>query len=325
MRPSISRYAGIVIYNEPDFAGLAKYRLYRNMSDTAVKNYEELTRFRLRQVGAGIDQPKFHISDDTKSFDPVTTILSLPAIGSSFVRSVADLLSVFRTETTIYENRDTVDTASLGTAIANELKKAAPNLKIYYPLAFVPEYDLQSQENDSVLARVAAINAARADLADFLGRCDKLDAATQNDRDNKELIARVRIVKKQLDAVAIGDDSDESNRNSRAGTADNDPPQTGWNNIRQLVRAEKLDGFMRQGSPTRGSSTGPAVGILKLRVLASGGSRRETRNLFLGNKVSYSGSVTLEVLFFDIDGTLQMSQIFSQHTGFRKLKTMENK
>jgi len=43
--------------------------------------------------------------------------------------------------------------------------------------------------------------------------------------------------------------------------------------------------------------------------LGSGGSRRETRNLFLGNKIRYSGSVTIEVLIIDVDGMLQASEI----------------
>ncbi len=91
--------------------------------------------------------------------------------------------------------------------------------------------------------------------------------------------------------------------------------------FRQLIRAEKLDQFLRGGSPVLGRRAESHVGILKLRVLASGGSRRETRNFFLGNKISYSGSAIIEVLLFDADGTLRASEIFSFHTGFRKMKT----
>ena len=60
-----------------------------------------------------------------------------------------------------------------------------------------------------------------------------------------------------------------------------------------------------------------------MRSLASGGSLKETRNIFFGNKIRYSGSVTIEVQIFDVDGTLRLSDIFSGHTGFRKLDKLQ--
>lgn len=83
--------------------------------------------------------------------------------------------------------------------------------------------------------------------------------------------------------------------------------------FRQMMRAEKLERLMSQSSGR--------VGVMKLRLLSSGGARRDKRNLLLGGKTDYSGSAVVEVALYDADGTLRESKVFSHHTGFRKFKT----
>lgn len=316
MHAPISKYSRVVIYNEFDFFNLAKYRLYRSQSDAALKNYAELLKRLKGLVEEKAVQPDRTGEFTTKSIDPVTTFLSMPAIGTSFARSVADMIAVFRSDTTVYESSDTIDEGALGAAIANELQKGNPDLKIYYPKEFVPEFDLES-ESDSILTRIALINAAKADIEDFLDRCGDLTPAQQNIAGIKDIIAYAKTVKKQLEALAL---LDEPVSGAKTRSGDDSGNRRENCDLRQLVRAEKLDNFMRLAGSDPGNGR---VGILKLRSRASGGSRRETRNLFLGNRISYSGSVTLEVLLFDLDGTLRISDIFSLHTGFRKLKAAE--
>ncbi len=84
-----------------------------------------------------------------------------------------------------------------------------------------------------------------------------------------------------------------------------------------MVRAEKLDRFIR---PEPGSSGKTA--ILLVRLLKSGGSRRESRNLIMGTKTDYSGSAFVEVALYDSDGALLVSDVFNYHTGFRKFKSV---
>jgi hypothetical protein len=157
---------------------------------------------------------------------------------------------------------------------------------------------------------VSEINQAFVEVTSFLQWANKL---TDTQRGSiSGLIEEAKLVKAQLQALAVANEHIGGEAESRGG--EDDRPRQRYSDLRQLVRAEKLDRFIRQ-------TGGSKVGILKLRSLASGGSRRETRNLFLGNKIRYSGSVTLELLLFDIDGMLQASEIFSLHTGFKKLVT----
>ncbi|MBK9214205.1 MAG: hypothetical protein IPM59_01170 [Chloracidobacterium sp.] len=307
IRPITSQYAGIVIHNETDFTALAKYRVYRSQSDTALKNFEawrkKVEDEAQRQANAG--------DIKIEAFDPITAGLSIPTIATAFAGSVGELLSLFRTETAITESVDTVDDEALGAAIASELKKGNSRLRVLYPKAFVPEYDLESEGRESILLRVSEINQALVEVTRFLAWANKLTSAQQ------EMIAALieggRTVKAQLQSLAVANEKvGGQDEHSADGDDDRPQPQQQYSDLRQLVRAEKLDRFLRQGADSR-------IGIVKLRSLASGGSRRETRNLFLGNKIRYSGSVTIEFLLFDIDGMLQASEIFSLHTGFRKL------
>lgn len=303
IRPITSQYAGIVIHNEADFTALAKYRVYRSQSEAALKNFE-IWRKKLEQRA----KPDPNAGDDMgiKSWDPVTSALSFPTIATAFAGSVGELLSMFRTETAITESTDTIDQKGLGTAMANQLKRGDPNLRVLYPEAFVPEYDLETEGRESVLIRVSEINQAYVEVTSFLTWANKLTEAQRNSISS--LVEEARLVKAQLQALAVANEK-VGGQEDRGNEPD--PPRQQYSDLRQLVRAEKVDRFIRQ--------SGGRIGILKTRPLASGGSRRETRNLFLGNKIRYSGSVTIELLLFDVDGMLQASEIFSLHTGFRKL------
>jgi hypothetical protein len=318
IQPTVEGYSGIVIYNEPDFNGLARYRMYRSESKIALKNYELLAKA-IEELG------KDHALADggmrVKSIDPVTAGLNLPAIGTSYVKSVAELLSLFRSETNISTSLDTIDPTSIGTAMAHELRNSNGRLKIFYPQAFVPEYDLDTERADSLFTLTSKINAARANVGDFIAACQKLPQAQREKSPLKEAVALADVVRQQLKAVSI-DEAPPTGGVSNRSSSDNDGPRFGMAEFRQLIRAEKLDHFLRDEKIVKtAASPDPKIGILKLRLLASGGSRRETRNLFLGNKIHYSGGAVVEMLLFDVDGTLRLSEIFSLHTGFRKMKT----
>jgi hypothetical protein len=319
IKPNVARYSGLVIYNEPDFLGLAKYRLYRHESQIALDNYGLMSKA-IETVGRRSPEIAGDQRFRVKSIDPVTMALNLPAIGTAYARSVGELLSVFRSETTITQTTDTIEPSSIGTAMANELKKGDPSLRIFYPQAFVPEYDLETEGEDSLFVRMSKVNAASANIADFLTQTAKLPEDQKNSSPLRETIAFAGTVQKQLRAVTIDDPASQAIASSRMSTESAAPRET-MSDFRMLIRAEKLDRFLHTSI---GANSGPPeswIGVLKLRLLASGGSRKETRNLFLGNRLTYSGGAVVEVLLFDADGTLRSSEIFSLHTGFRKMKT----
>ncbi len=327
LKTDVDKYSGLVLYNEPDFVSLGKYRLYRSQVRIALKNYELLIEL-LRKLTFPSALPnareggKFRL----KNSDPLMTALSIPSIGTSYATSIAELFSVFRSETTITQTLGKVDDASLGAVMANEIKKGNPNVKIYFPQAFVAEYNLDEEGEDSLFRQITQINAANFILSEVILQIAKLPEAEQNKQEIKDTVALAEIVKKQLQSVAI----DSRSATATAAETEGEAPKTSLSEFRQLVRAEKLDQFLLSktyssaGKVSAKQTDEEKIGILKLRVLSSGGSRRETRNLFLGNKMDFSGSVVVEVFLFDADGELKKSDVYSLHTGFRKMQRSEN-
>ncbi|MEP7036998.1 MAG: hypothetical protein ABI891_01535, partial [Acidobacteriota bacterium] len=182
---------------------------------------------------------------------------------------------------------------------------------------------LETDGEDSLFAQLSRISEANANLGEFVTQSVNFSETERNASPLREVISQAETVKKQLQALTLNEAAAADN--SEAG-AEYGAARPNMSEFRQLIRAEKLDHFLRGDDDSVSSrSNEPRIGILKLRVLSSGGSRRETRNLFLGNKISYSGSAIIEVLLFDADGTLRVPEIFSFHTGFRKMKTNDKK
>jgi hypothetical protein len=328
LQTNVSKYSGLVLYHEQDFVALGKYRLYRNQARIALKNYQELLKLleKLSSADDGANQgvtpgntPRF----TTKSNAALMTALSIPSIGTSYATSIAELFSVFRSDTTITQSAVTIDATSLGVVMANEIRKSNPNLKIYFPQAFVAEYNLEEEGEDSLFRQINQINSANYVLDEILIQISKQPEAVQESKDIKDAKTLIELVKKQLQSLAI--------ENKSAVAADETGvAQTSLSEFRQLVRAEKLDRFLENKTDSAAARVSASrnevekIGILKLRVLSSGGSRRETRNLFLGSKTDFSGSVVVEIILFDADGSLQKSDVYSLHTGFRKMQRNEN-
>jgi hypothetical protein len=237
----------------------------------------------------------------------LVTALSAPSIATSAIKSVAELASLFRTDTTITQSRDVVDRDSLGAVVAGTFLKANPNLVVYHPEQFVPEYELGVRDENSLYSQLSRINAAEAYLNYFLDEVEKLPAAERESPPLNRIVAAAKVVQTQIRNLGFSSPNERGAGESSAAAS----PRV--SEFRQMLRAEKLDRILGR--------TGAKVGVMKLRLLSSGGARRDKRNLLLGGKTDYSGSAVVEVALYDSDGTMRVSEVFSYHTGFRKFKT----
>jgi hypothetical protein len=245
----------------------------------------------------------------------LVTALSAPSIATSAIKSVAELASLFRIDTTITESRDVVDRDSLGTVVAGTFMKANPNLAIYHPGQFVAEYELGINDPNSLYSQTSRVNAAEAYLNYFLDEAEKLPKPERETPPLNRIIAAAKVVQTQIRNLGFSPGPSE-----RAGVGVNggggDNPQAKVSEFRQMLRAEKLERVLNPAG-------GGKVGVLKLRLLSSGGARRDKKNLIMGGKTDYSGSAVVEVALYDADGTMRASQVFTHHTGFRKFRTGE--
>ena len=312
LKPTVSQYRGLVIYHEPDFLALTRYRLYREQVRMALANYEAIVKRIEDEANSGSTagltgsvRPK---SVRGMGAESLVTALSAPSIATSAIKSVAELVSLFRTDQTITQSTDVVDKDSLGTVVAGTFLKANPNLVVYHPEQFVPEYELDVRDENSLYSQLSRVNAAEAYLNYFLDETEKLPAAERDSPPLNRIIAAAKLVSKQISNLGFTTPNERA-----AGSDQNATGSQRVSEFRQMLRAEKLDRML-----TRADSR---VGVMKLRLLSSGGARREKRNLLLGGKTDYSGSAVVEVALFDADGTMRASEVFSYHTGFRKFKT----
>jgi len=57
-------------------------------------------------------------------------------MGTAFVKSAIDFLSLFRTDTAITNKKVTIEETALGALVANEMRLRGPNFKVYFPRAY---------------------------------------------------------------------------------------------------------------------------------------------------------------------------------------------
>ncbi|MEP7147374.1 MAG: hypothetical protein ABI857_00640 [Acidobacteriota bacterium] len=310
LKPIVSQYRGLVIYHEPDFLALARYRFYREQVRLALANYESIVKriedeAKTTEGNAALKNTIQPRSVRGMGSEALVTALGAPGIATAAVKSVAELLSLFRTDTTITQSRDVVDRDSLGAVVAGTFLKANPNLVVYYPEQFVPEYEIGSSDENSIYSQLSRINAAEAYLNYFLDEVEDLSPARRDQLGR--IIAAAKVVQTQIHDLGFSTPTERGSEQSAQASAR-------VSEFRQMMRAEKLDRMLNPGA-------GAKVGVIKIRLLASGGARREKRNLLLGGKTDYSGSAVVEVALYDADGTMRASEVFSYHTGFRKFKT----
>jgi hypothetical protein len=313
LKPTVSQYRALVIHHSDDFDALIRYRLYREQVRLTLANYEVVVKGIEEEANRGnrvglrdLSRPR----SVARGGEALVTALSAPAIATSAIKSVAELISLFRTEQTIIQSTDVVKKDSLGTVVAGIFLKANPNLVVYHPEQFVAEYEIGASDPDSLYSQTARINAAEAYLNYFLAETARLPAAERESLPLSRIIAQATLLQGQIRDLGFSPGPSER----AAGGGDQGPNRIP--EFRQMMRAEKLDRMLRTGGNGK-------VGIMKLRLLSSGGARREKRSLLLGGKTDYSGSAVVEVALYDADGTMRASEVFSYHTGFRKFKTNE--
>lgn len=308
VKPYMGGYDRLVLFYEPDFLALSRYRIYREQAKLALANYAAFVKA-LNDAARGGGPKIAGVESGGDRGGGLITGLSIPSIAGTTIKSVAELISLFRTDRTITESMDTIDKrGAVNAVIAGRMLASNNGLKVYNPEQFVPEYDIGIGDENSFYNTLAELQAASAYIEYFIDANKRSGEGRQTGDELGRFLATAKLIKGQFDALSF------------AITPDIFPETPAEKNdateFRNMVRAEKLDRFMR--------SAGRGTGVLRVRLLASGGSRRESRNLLLGNKIDYSGSAVIEVSLYDADGTMRLSEVIRHHTGFRKFKPRVN-
>jgi hypothetical protein len=277
----------VVIYSAPDFQCLIQYRIFETQATPALTAYDMLLR------------PASESRGFDKSVRGVlgSEIMSVPEIGTAFMKSAIDFISLFRTDTTITNKPVAIEETALGALVANELIAARPNYKVYFPGAYIPEHEWDPRDENSVLTQLTNLYAYSAVAKEIVADYNQTKPEERAKHPYHNKISALKTLNQQVDRMLANYQTDKG--------------EDQRSHLRELVRAEQLSRML---------GSDPKTGILQLKVLDAGGSERISRNLIFGSKVRHSGSVIAEYLLFDQAGALRSSDTFYYHTGFQKME-----
>lgn len=280
LRAQESNLETIVTYSEKDFASIAAYHFTLNQVDTIQMGYNRI------------------LGEPAKAQALLAPFLA-PEFATTVLKSVADLLGIFRTETEIKGYNVTVDELSVVAELARALREANAPVKVIYTPTFLPAHFLKNPlEWDSGLTKKVNTlyktrqNSSKA-IADFDAKTDeqkKLDPLKDN-------IPSLKALNDQADKLI-----------SYLNSIDD---KTGLNPFTLLLKAEALGKVVSK----------PSSVVLLTKVEVGAGSNKTTRNLFTGSKLYHNGGVVIAVLVFDADGSIKFSKVYycvSTYTKFEK-------
>lgn len=145
----------LVVYNNGDVAAIELYDSIREQLDYLVKEFEDKHQEALKTLAETDPKapPPAPPAVDTTDFTGIETAFALPGIATGLVKSVAELLNLFRTDTNFVNQSVTINEDTVVSYIADYLSNDTPGLTeatdddagctqrfyIYYPLYMPPQ------------------------------------------------------------------------------------------------------------------------------------------------------------------------------------------
>lgn len=343
MESTFSKYDSVVMYNEDDFKILPQYRIYRNEAQKVLAGYRAFLASVQEDVNVAGQKGDSGVKGNI--FSTVTgvidSIAGLSTRTTSMANQIGTLIGTFRGSSKYITTPTGIEDSVLGALLADEVVKRNRNIKVYFPQGFVPNYDLASEKKGSIVDVVVGLGEVKSEIDSFLKQSDQFrglddsnsgakiasDAFAKEAADKRVRQARVLQlatttmieIRKQVEALLEPVFPKMISGASGSGAEAN--ADVSLNTLEQFIRADKLDRFLRSGDSAKDIGIPEnKIGVIKFRILDSGGTIKESKNIVFGNKVSYSGMAVIQVQVFDVDGTLRESRVFSVHSGFKKLK-----
>lgn len=243
----------LVIYNDADLRAMETYLVISSQ----MRGYNDSYQNYLPRVEAA-----------------AASALLGPQMTSVFLRSVVDLLALFRTDVKTEGLSITVDDQALIARLGAEL---SDKVALYDPNLLLPNTLAADKLESSVLDQLNILQHARA-LADEVTISDELT--------KQRLAALNKEVDRFLTALMQVD------------------PQTKRSPLASLFRAEKIRSLLPQKNDNQ-----PALHFLYVKVVKAGGSHTIKSNLFRGTKVTEAGGVIVTYTLINSGGSIKSSGV----------------
>jgi hypothetical protein len=248
----------IVMHNEADMTALAMFGTFRTQ---------------LGQLAAAFDAVL------PEPAHPPVEALSLELIipaATMAVKSVIDLLSLFRTQRVITGVAITIDDLPFISEVAGALKNCDQPVKVYVPAVY-------PRPGDSAAIAAALDNTRQRSIAATDRLNEEGDAA-------KNTAAQERMA--QLEQIRKGYEDFVTHSDGSAA-------------ITALVRGATMDSLLNGGNDAY---------VLYLKVLKAGGANEAKKSL-VGSSLKHSGGVVVNYMLFDADGTILASSTDRAYSG----------
>lgn len=274
----------IIIHDENVINSLSIHRVYEAQRIALTEAFKE-------------ELPNLTPTEEVPSARTVTD-LSLAAVPGSLLRSVIDLLALFRQDVTIRNETVNASLNALISQIAYEFRNNSPHgsITIYHPSLYL--IDLQEGGGNELFSNILEgldeLFRYREQSGVEVSELEQKGKENRTTEDNRKL-GRLKELNQQLDNFING--------LSTINEA------TGVSAIYALARAEQVQGILKDGGA-----------ILFLDVEHSGGSSRTTRSLFSSGRVEYSGGVIVSYILFGRSGQILLSNTLHGYSGHQNVE-----
>lgn len=250
----------ILIYNDKDLGALVAYRAF------------------LKQI-AVLEGAYNSVAPGPQQF---IAPLAIP-VAVAAVKSVIDLLALFRSDTEIKGVAITMDELALVSEVSGDLAKK--NRPVYVSQIYPTDALPAGPAGETIQKRLDSADAAAVQAA---ARVKKIADADQKSAAEARLKQLDDIRKGYLDALTK-------------------IPTDGTALLSILIRGESL---------ATGFGANADVRILYLKILNAGGSNRVTRNLWTGSHLAHSGGAIANYILFAADGSVASGRTVAAYSGY---------
>jgi hypothetical protein len=271
----------IFIFSEKDVASLRELRAFLSQIELIGRAFENAK------------PPQVHKT-------VLASVIGVGAVAVTAVKTLIDLIALFRTDTEIKGVETTLDDVALVAMVAHQLE----GIEVFDPQIMPLGITSSSFSSSTVVQELEGLYSKRQDaqkaVADAIA---VLDTTIPDPEARKAQAAALMEPLTKAEAFFQTFHDALLKVDETSGTSE----------LARLLWVEELAAKLR----------GRDCYVLYLKIVKAGGSNRVTRNLFTGSKLSHSGGAIVTYLLFRADGSIAASETLHEYSGYRLFKEID--
>jgi hypothetical protein len=278
----------IVVYSQREFAKVNGYRLYGSIRKGLVAAYKD--------AGIKLEPPKPG-NAPTRDFGNQPSALQT---STTVLKSVAELLSYFRSEDVISPNEYTPMSQNFLVAqLVSALRKKKSTIKVYAPSIYLNNFEQFNSPIEVFLTELNELATLKSQALKQMNQIGDLQRIQRLGQLNNQADLLLNLLKEADTQIEI---SKSESGDARQGSQ-----------IFQLIQGAQISELLNSRDKR----------VLVVDLLASGGSTRTRRSLFTtiftGQSVTYSGGVAVQYFLVNPDNSFAAGDVVYRSSGFKSM------